>query len=101
MLGHSPIRASVSSPHPAASFWNLCSQRLPLLLQVLWRKGYGKECDVWSLGIVLFIALAGYPPFDGANNDEVNIPSPTPPLYPPHPLGILSLSCADLTGAVV
>ena len=52
------------------------------LLQVLWRKGYGKECDVWSLGIVLFIALAGYPPFDGANNDEVNIPIPAPPLCP-------------------
>ena len=39
--------------------------------EVLWRKGYGKECDVWSLGVVMFIALAGYPPFDGANNDEV------------------------------
>ena len=40
-------------------------------MQVIQRKGYGKECDVWSLGVVMFIALAGYPPFDGPNNEEV------------------------------
>ena len=50
-----------------------CLLRAP---EVIWRKGYGKECDVWSLGIVMFIALAGYPPFDGANNDEVWLSMP-------------------------
>lgn len=24
---------------------------------------YGKECDLWSTGIILFILLGGYPPF--------------------------------------
>ncbi|GFH23230.1 uncharacterized protein HaLaN_20815, partial [Haematococcus lacustris] len=35
------------------------------------RESYSKEADIWSLGIVLFIALGGYAPFDGANEREV------------------------------
>ena len=29
------------------------------LLQVLKRQGYDAACDVWSIGILLFIMLAG------------------------------------------
>lgn len=35
------------------------------------REAYSKEADIWSTGIVLFIALGGYAPFDGANEREV------------------------------
>ena len=31
--------------------------------EVLSRDGYGKECDFWSVGIILFESLAGFPPF--------------------------------------
>ena len=32
---------------------------------------YGKECDVWSCGIIMHILLLGFPPFEGKSNEEI------------------------------
>jgi calcium-dependent protein kinase len=35
------------------------------------RGTYGKECDVWSLGVMMYVLLSGYPPFQGDTQQEV------------------------------
>jgi len=33
-------------------------------------RGYGKECDLWSLGAIMFECLIGYPPFCAENASD-------------------------------
>lgn len=39
--------------------------------EILEHKDYGKEVDMWSIGVITFILLCGYPPFSDDSNEEV------------------------------
>ncbi|KAL7548110.1 hypothetical protein ACHAWF_011402 [Thalassiosira exigua] len=36
------------------------------------RKRYDRSCDLWSVGVIAYILLCGYPPFNGADGDETH-----------------------------
>ena len=34
-------------------------------------KNYNELCDIWSCGIIMYILICEYPPFQGKNNEEI------------------------------
>lgn len=59
-----------------AKFWDpstkmtaSCGSLAYVSPDVLLKNGYGDKTDLWSMGVIVFMLLAGYPPFHGSDQD--------------------------------
>ena len=40
--------------------------------EIVLREEYDRRCDVWAVGVIVYILLTGYPPFFADSREELN-----------------------------
>ena len=71
MNTHSRHSSPVTTPElltPVGSAEYMAPEVVDVWQEQAW--SYDKRCDVWSLGIILFMLLCGYPPFYGQCGED-------------------------------
>ena len=43
----------------------------PYMAPEVFQRNYSNSCDTWSLGVILFIMLSGFPPFEGYDEEVI------------------------------
>lgn len=43
----------------------------PYMAPEVFQRNYSNSCDTWSLGVILYIMLSGYPPFEGYKEEDI------------------------------
>jgi len=56
---------------PKEKMDNACGTLSYVAPEVLTMQGYGKEADLWSVGVIMFLLLCGKLPFDGDDHNEI------------------------------
>ena len=61
------------------------------------REVYDEKCDIWSLGVIFYVLLCGYPPFNGDTDIEIIQNVQNGKFYfPEEEWGVISPECKDL-----
>eukprot|EP00587_Corethron_hystrix_P012344 CAMPEP_0113306176 /NCGR_PEP_ID=MMETSP0010_2-20120614/5529_1 /TAXON_ID=216773 ORGANISM="Corethron hystrix, Strain 308" /NCGR_SAMPLE_ID=MMETSP0010_2 /ASSEMBLY_ACC=CAM_ASM_000155 /LENGTH=180 /DNA_ID=CAMNT_0000160785 /DNA_START=411 /DNA_END=950 /DNA_ORIENTATION=- /assembly_acc=CAM_ASM_000155 len=61
--------ARIQSPYSLTTNCGTFSYTAP---EILRRLPYGKSVDIWSIGVIMFIMLGGYHPFDAPEEAQTN-----------------------------